>query len=172
MYFFLEFRDRENQLIWFSLFAAVMLLYVFEFNANAMHYDFMVVVSVILLAISGLQGILIVPDEANIDRFVKTPNVNQEKHKIKKHKKEKQAKEKQTKKQTEKVVEKVPENNTKEGNSSSVDYYKPREGVTYIENPLPLPKRSGKKGLGYRYEVAESDMHYDIVVKEQDDFDI
>lgn len=42
----------------------------------------------------------------------------------------------------------------------------------FLENPLPLPKKHEKKELEYQYYVPEHKMKYDIVVSENDDFDI
>ncbi|MBE5869439.1 MAG: hypothetical protein E7293_10890 [Lachnospiraceae bacterium] len=43
--------------------------------------------------------------------------------------------------------------------------------VKLIENPLPLPKRHVKKKMGYRIEVPEEQMCYDIEVDPEDDFE-
>lgn len=42
----------------------------------------------------------------------------------------------------------------------------------FIENPLPLPKKHVAREMDYQYIVAEKDMQYDIVVCDNDDFDI
>lgn len=44
--------------------------------------------------------------------------------------------------------------------------------VTFIENPLPLPKKHMKKELTYQYEVEQEKMDFDINIKETDDFDL
>ncbi len=44
--------------------------------------------------------------------------------------------------------------------------------VKFIENPLPLPKKHVKREMTYAKEIAESEMDFDIPVKEDDDFDI
>ena len=44
--------------------------------------------------------------------------------------------------------------------------------VKLIDNPLPLPKRHVKKTMGYQREVPPEEMHYDIEVEENDDFDL
>lgn len=151
-------RDRENQLLWFCLFCAVLMCYALGTNTNAMHYEFMVISTAIVLAGAGIQGILIVPDEANGDKYVPIPRV--QKSKIKKVKKAKT-----------KPVQKE-ETGSKREIKESQSYYKPQKDVQYIENPLPLPKKNARKSMGYRYEVTEDKMHYDIEVKEYDDFDI
>lgn len=43
---------------------------------------------------------------------------------------------------------------------------------TYIENPLPLPKKHEKKEMDYQYDVGEKDMKYDVDVPAGDDFDV
>lgn len=49
----------------------------------------------------------------------------------------------------------------------------PEDGkVKLIDNPLPLPKRHVKKTMGYQREVPPEEMHYDIEVEENDDFDL
>ena len=40
-----------------------------------------------------------------------------------------------------------------------------------LHNPLPVPKKHQKKNLDFRKEIEEKDMHFDIEVKEEDDFD-
>lgn len=42
----------------------------------------------------------------------------------------------------------------------------------FLENPLPLPKKHVKREMDYDYEVAETDMHYQVEVAEGDDFDL
>lgn len=42
----------------------------------------------------------------------------------------------------------------------------------FIENPLPVPKKHEKKEMDYQYYVPERKMKYDIVVPDNDDFDI
>lgn len=48
----------------------------------------------------------------------------------------------------------------------------PKEKPRFIENPLPLPKKHVKREMDYDYHVSQEDMHYDIEVAEDDDFDI
>ena len=45
-------------------------------------------------------------------------------------------------------------------------------GIKFIENPLPLPKKHIKKTMDYRFEPEPEFMKYDIEVKESDDFDL
>lgn len=44
--------------------------------------------------------------------------------------------------------------------------------VRLLENPLPLPKKHVKKTMEYKVEPSEEQMHYDVDVKEDDDFDL
>lgn len=44
--------------------------------------------------------------------------------------------------------------------------------VKFIENPLPLPKKHVKKTMGYQREIPPEEMHYDVEVDENDDFDL
>ena len=44
--------------------------------------------------------------------------------------------------------------------------------VQFIENPLPLPKKHVRKEMDYQYEVAQDKMNYDVIVGDNDDFDI
>lgn len=46
------------------------------------------------------------------------------------------------------------------------------EKPRFIENPLPLPKKHVKREMDYDHNILEEDMHYDIEVAEDDDFDI
>lgn len=48
----------------------------------------------------------------------------------------------------------------------------PKEKPRFIENPLPLPKKHVKREMDYDHDIPEEDMHYDIEVAEDDDFDI
>lgn len=48
---------------------------------------------------------------------------------------------------------------------------KPRPG-TWLDNPLPVPKRHVKKELEYGFEPSPDQMFFDIPVSDQDDFDI
>lgn len=47
-----------------------------------------------------------------------------------------------------------------------------KEKPRFLENPLPLPKKHVKREMDFDYNVAEADMHYDLEVAEEDDFDI
>lgn len=47
-----------------------------------------------------------------------------------------------------------------------------KPAVTFIENPLPLPKKHVRKTLGYAFEPDFEDMDYDKSVSEKDDYDI
>lgn len=46
-----------------------------------------------------------------------------------------------------------------------------QEKSRFIENPLPLPKKHVKREMDYSYIVPEADMHYDVEISEEDDFD-
>lgn len=77
----------------------------------------------------------------------------------------------------EKTVEDAEENSVSQlpaavaALSEAVD--PPEDGkVKLIDNPLPLPKRHVKKTMGYQREVPPEEMHYDIEVEENDDFDL
>lgn len=48
----------------------------------------------------------------------------------------------------------------------------PGEKPRYIENPLPVPKKHVKREMNYDHEVQESDMHFDIEIAEEDDFEL
>ena len=39
------------------------------------------------------------------------------------------------------------------------------------QNPLPVPKKHQKKNLDFQKDIEEKDLHFDIEVKEEDDFD-
>lgn len=47
----------------------------------------------------------------------------------------------------------------------------PQEKPRFIENPLPLPKKHVKREMDYDYSILEADMHFDVEVTEEDDFD-
>lgn len=67
---------------------------------------------------------------------------------------------------------------TGQENSRSVQEQLPQETaeekktVKYIENPLPLPKRHVKKEMDYGFEPDCDLMKYDVMVEENDDFDL
>lgn len=44
--------------------------------------------------------------------------------------------------------------------------------IRYIENPLPLPKKHVKKVMDYGFDPRQQLMDYDVLVDENDDFDI
>lgn len=44
--------------------------------------------------------------------------------------------------------------------------------VKYLENPLPLPKKHVKKTLDYDYDVVAGQDDYDLLVDDNDDYDI
>lgn len=46
-----------------------------------------------------------------------------------------------------------------------------QEKPRFIENPLPLPKKHVKREMDYDYHVSEADMHFDVEVAAEDDFD-
>lgn len=46
------------------------------------------------------------------------------------------------------------------------------EPGTWLDNPLPVPKRHVKKEMGYGFEPGPDQMFFDIPVSDQDDFDI
>lgn len=46
-----------------------------------------------------------------------------------------------------------------------------QEKPRFIENPLPLPKKHVKRTMDYDYEVSEEDMHYDVEIDAENDFD-
>lgn len=55
--------------------------------------------------------------------------------------------------------------------AASVPAAAPAEKPRFIENPLPLPKKHVKREMDYDYEVAETDMHYQVEIARGDDFD-
>lgn len=67
---------------------------------------------------------------------------------------------------------------TGQENSRNVQEQLPQETaeekktVKYIENPLPLPKRHVKKEMDYGFEPDCDLMKYDVMVEENDDFDL
>lgn len=67
---------------------------------------------------------------------------------------------------------------TGQENSRNVQEQQPQETaeekktVKYIENPLPLPKRHVKKEMDYGFEPDCDLMKYDVMVEENDDFDL
>lgn len=46
-----------------------------------------------------------------------------------------------------------------------------QEKPRFIENPLPLPKKHVKREMDYHYTVSDEDMHYDVEIADEDDFD-
>ena len=68
------------------------------------------------------------------------------------------------------VAEEKAEEVLKTGQEEAPVEQKP--AVTFIENPLPLPKKHVRKTLGYAFEPDFEDMDYDTSVSEKDDYDI
>ncbi len=64
----------------------------------------------------------------------------------------------------------ILKDNGDEVDSSLTEPEKPQ--IQYIENPLPLPKKTVKKTMDYKIEVDLEQMKYDIEMNENDDFDI
>lgn len=46
------------------------------------------------------------------------------------------------------------------------------EKPRFLENPLPLPKKHVKREMDYDHQVAEKDMHYQVEIAKDDDFDL
>lgn len=67
---------------------------------------------------------------------------------------------------------------TGQENSRNVQEQLPQETaeekktVKYIENPLPVPKRHVKKEMDFGFEPDSDLMKYDVMVEENDDFDL
>ena len=50
---------------------------------------------------------------------------------------------------------------------------KPLDGIKYIDNPLPVPKRHEKKTMDYDMVIPDSKMNYDLkTYKDNDDYDL
>ena len=62
---------------------------------------------------------------------------------------------------------KIEDTAEKEEVTSKQETEKPR----MIENPLPLPKKREHREMDYAYEVSEDRMHFDVEIRDQDDFD-
>ena len=62
---------------------------------------------------------------------------------------------------------KIEDTAEKEEVMSKQETEKPR----MIENPLPLPKKREHREMDYAYEVSEDRMHFDVEIRDQDDFD-
>ncbi|MCR5319589.1 MAG: glycosyltransferase family 39 protein [Lachnospiraceae bacterium] len=41
-----------------------------------------------------------------------------------------------------------------------------------LPNPLPVPKKRERKGMDYAKEIKEEDLHFDVEISDEDDFDI
>lgn len=135
-------KDAENQLIWIIYTGIAAAFCLLRVETDAMHYNYLMFSALIILMAAGLQELLYIPE--------KTAEVFATSEKA----------------QTE--PEKTPE-------PSEERYKQPADGgkkIDYIENPLPLPKKSEKKSMGYRYEISTEQMHYDIQVPDSDDFDL
>lgn len=49
---------------------------------------------------------------------------------------------------------------------------RPNKNISFIPNPLPVPKRHVKREMGYDHDVTPDKMHYDVELQPGDDFDI
>lgn len=83
--------------------------------------------------------------------------------------KEKKKKEKPGKKARVKK-EKIKTENTPD--DGSVSRYDNTKGISYIKNPLPLPKKPQLKGMEFDEAIGDTELNFDIDIAADDDFDI
>lgn len=136
-------KRKEMQMPWFAVAIVLAILYGCKFCADSMQCDYMFVLMILLMAGVGIRAVFF---EKENERLV--------------------------------VAEKIPESSLKEAKKPeepvpvAVPVAVPEKKVNYIENPLPLPKKHVKRTMGYRLEVPEEAMKYDIDVPDNDDFDL
>lgn len=95
-----------------------------------------------------------------------------EKAEIKKSEIKKSEIEKMEKKESEIKAVTGQENSRNVQEQSPQETAEEKKTVKYIENPLPLPKRHVKKEMDYGFEPDCDLMKYDVMVEENDDFDL
>ena len=74
--------------------------------------------------------------------------------------------------ETDKSEEAVKTEETDKSEEAPKPEETPVAPVQFIENPLPLPKKHVRKEMDYQYEVSQDKMNYDVIVGDNDDFDI
>ena len=163
--FFLQ-KDVENQLMYvlYAVLTAVFCL--IRVGTNALNYDYMLFSALIVLLASGIQELFCIPENVieNNTEDVALKDQTPLKESI------------SNSKQQEITESSMKEQDDKGKKNTGVERYKqPDNGgkkIDYIENPLPLPKVSEKRSMGYRFEVPPEKMKYDITVSDSDDFDL
>ncbi|MBO5167093.1 MAG: hypothetical protein J6B90_10920 [Lachnospiraceae bacterium] len=175
-------KKKEMQLVWAFMLTVAGLIHAGGFYAQGMNCDLLLLVLVLALTGAGLQALLskeIPVEKSAVEMFEETeqtddsvevaatPTESEELKETEVSVESEESKKKEVLAEDEGLeeTETVTENKaTKETKQET----KPR----FIENPLPLPKKHVKKTMGYRLEVSEEQMKYDIEVSDTDDFDI
>lgn len=135
-------KTKDMQMPWFAVAIVLGILYGCKFCAGSMQCDYMFVLMILLMAGVGIRAVFF---EKENERLVMP----------------------EAPKAEEPVTTPAPAPVT-----ASAPALEPEKKVNYIENPLPLPKKHVKRTMGYRLEVPEEAMKYDIDVPDNDDFDL
>ncbi|MBQ9136196.1 MAG: hypothetical protein IJX66_08915 [Lachnospiraceae bacterium] len=174
-------KKKEIQLVWAFMLTAAGVIHTGSFYAQGMNCDSLLLFLVLALTGAGLQALLSKDIPAASAEMKETEVLTE--NEVNKEAETESAVKPETVTESEPVTEpeketvtepeKGPEKESKtepekESKTEPVQENKPR----FIENPLPLPKKHVKKTMGYRFEVSEEQMKYDIEVSDTDDFDI
>lgn len=141
-------------------------------------------VAVTITMVSMIGKPVIVPEKHRDEESDEQPDKQPEKRIKKRPEKQIKASRKKKKEQehadglpeqTQAQVEGIPEQakahaDVREDRESREENTADRRGE-YIENPLPVPKKHVRREMDYGYAVPENQMHYDVPVAENDNFD-
>lgn len=177
--FFVQ-KKKEIQLVWAFMLTAAGVVHAGGFYAQGMNCDSLLLVLVLALTGAGLQALVSkdIPVEKPVAEMVEeteqtdnsaevaaTPTESEELKETEVSVESEEIKKTEVLAEPETAIETEP---AAEPENETEQESKPR----FIENPLPLPKKHVKKTMGYRLEVSEDQMKYDIEVSDTDDFDI
>lgn len=161
-------QDKDNTSLAHIFLVSLTVLYLLDFSAN--NLKFPLVVCIFILAGFGFENFFFAgykyPDSVTLTETL--PN-DSEKDTVEIGKKN-LTEDSLTKEEAVKTDKTVKENEFSDGleQIEITKSAKPR----FIENPLPVPKKHVKKSIDYAFEPSEDKMDYDIVIDEEDDFDI
>ncbi len=191
-------QKKENQMIWIFFACIVFLFYWSKSNAPGMGYEFMMITALILLFLSGIQAMLSLPEDVQ-GPIVVLPAIHKRSKRQKADKKKSSQNVKFYDTEDVEMEEREVDNSGDEYSlgltneelqrrlAQAEEEEKQRQSMStrpvqtetpapekprFIENPLPLPKKHVKKSMGYKIEVPEDKMDFDIAISAFDDFDI
>ncbi len=151
-------KSKEMQMPWFAVAIVLGILYACNFCAASMQCDYMFVLMILLMAGVGIRAIFI--EKENKVAVILPATESKESTSV--------ATPVAMPAPTPVTVSQTTAVNSSVEPAAQV----PEKKINYIENPLPLPKKHIKRTMGYRLDVPEEAMKYDIEVSDNDDFDL